>query len=171
MELRGIGNRELLSWDGATRGELSCRGPWIVNDYLWGEWPDENHEWLRTGDLVTISYDGYVRLVDRLKDLIKSGGEWIPARLIETAIETVAGVRECAVIARADVEWGERPVAYLVTEPDFELASATMKVRETLAAIVPSYWIPDEFHMIDSLPRTPTEKVDKVSLRRSLHDA
>jgi fatty-acyl-CoA synthase len=171
MELRGIGNRELLSWDGATRGELSCRGPWIVNDYLWGEWPDENHEWLRTGDLVTISYDGYVRLVDRLKDLIKSGGEWIPARLIETAIETVAGVRECAVIARADVEWGERPVAYLVTEPDFELASATTKVRETLAAIVPSYWIPDEFHMIDSLPRTPTEKVDKVSLRRSLHDA
>lgn len=156
-----------VPWDGASRGELQVRGPWIASGYDPGESGERDEiaeGWLATGDLATISPGGSVSIVDRRKDMIKSGGEWIAPAVLERELISVPGIEEAAVIAAEHPDWGERPIACLVPAP-----GVTPGRDELIAALrrqVPAWWVPDELIFLDALPSTPAGKVDKRVLRR-----
>jgi fatty-acyl-CoA synthase len=164
------GDGTIADWDGETTGELEVRGPWIAAEYY--EDPagaEKFHDgWLRTGDVAAIDEDGYIRITDRAKDVIKSGGEWISS--VELEIELIAhpAVSEAAVIAMPHERWSERPLACVVLA---EGQSATAEeLREHLRSRVAKWWLPDEFAFIDEVPKTSVGKFDKKSLRRRLED-
>jgi fatty-acyl-CoA synthase len=151
--------------DGESMGELLVRGPWVTTSY-YGREDDESFEgsWLRTGDVVTVDGDGYVELVDRAADVINSGGEWISSQAVENAIMSDERVREAAVVGVPHDRWGERPVAYVVTDADDREAlidAAGERVRDAY----PDWWVPDRVEFVESIPKTATGKFDKVGLR------
>jgi len=116
--------------------------------------------------VATIDSEGYVEIVDRVKDLVKSGGEWISSVALENALVGHPAVREAAVIARPDPQWGERPIAYVVFK---EGARATDgELREFLGKQYPKWWMPDEFRPVSELPKTSTGKISKLTLRERL---
>ncbi|MFC5676700.1 long-chain fatty acid--CoA ligase [Aeromicrobium endophyticum] len=156
-------------WDGAAIGELQVAGPWIASGYLNHPAPDAftADGWLRTGDMATIDEDGYLRLVDRLKDLIKSGGEWISSVDLESALVSHPDIVEAAVIARPDVKWVERPVACIVRRPDSSMTAEDVIAH--LRPLVATWWLPDEVVFMDDLPKTGTGKLSKVTLRSTMH--
>jgi len=171
VELRLRTDRGDLPWDGKAVGELQVRGPWVARDYFedpesTGKWTDDG--WLRTGDVATIDPEGYVQVVDRIKDLVKSGGEWISSVALENVLVGHPAVREAAVIARPDPKWGERPVAFVVVK---ESATVTEEeLRALLTQHYPRWWVPDEFRFVPALPKTSTGKVSKLTLREGLSD-
>jgi fatty-acyl-CoA synthase len=115
---------EELPWDGEARGELQATGPWIAAAYYNDERSGDSFTedgWLRTGDVATINPDGYVRLVDRTKDLVKSGGEWISSVELENAIMGHPKIAEAAVIGIPDEKWSERPLACVVPDGDADI--------------------------------------------------
>ena len=155
-----------LPWDGAARGELQVRGPWIAAAYhANAETTDAftSDGWLRTGDVATIDAHGYLRLVDRTKDLVKSGGEWISSVELENEIMADPRVREAAVIGVADRKWGERPLACVVREHGTELSADD--VRRFLRGRVANWWIPEDVVFIDEVPKTSVGKFSKQELR------
>jgi fatty-acyl-CoA synthase len=157
---------EELPWDGEARGELQAAGPWVASAYYNDERsPDSFTEdgWLRTGDVATISPNGYVRLVDRTKDLVKSGGEWISSVELENAIMGHPKVAEAAVIGIPDEKWSERPLACVVPEGDEEITLE--ELREFLAERVPKWWLPNDMEIIDEVPKTSVGKFSKKTLR------
>ncbi|RKQ91601.1 fatty-acyl-CoA synthase [Solirubrobacter pauli] len=157
---------EELPWDGEARGELQAVGPWIARAYYNDERSDQSFTedgWLRTGDVATISPDGYVRLVDRTKDLVKSGGEWISSVELENAIMAHPKVAEAAVIGIPDEKWSERPLACVVPEPGEGLTLD--ELRAFLAERVPKWWIPNDLELIEEVPKTSVGKFSKKTLR------
>lgn len=156
-------------WDGAALGELQVAGPWIASGYYRQSADDAftTDGWLRTGDIATIDASGYLRLVDRLKDLIKSGGEWISSVDLESALVSHPEVLEAAVIAKPDARWVERPVACVVRRPGSLLTEADL--IEHLGPLVAKWWLPDEIVFLDDLPKTGTGKLSKVALRSAMH--
>ncbi|WP_434445156.1 long-chain fatty acid--CoA ligase [Lentzea sp. E54] len=160
-----------LPRDGTAVGELQVAGPWVAGGYFLVDAADRftADGWLRTGDLATIDADGYVRLVDRMKDLIKSGGEWISSVDLESAIASHSDVVEVAVIARPDPEWVERPVAYVVLR-DGSAATGEDLLRH-ITPLVAKWWLPDEVFFLTALPKTGTGKLSKSTLRDSLRSA
>jgi acyl-CoA synthetase (AMP-forming)/AMP-acid ligase II len=171
LEMRLIGGEgEEVPWDGESTGELEVRGPWIAADYY--EDPsgrDRFHDgWLRTGDIASIDERGYIRISDRAKDVIKSGGEWISSVDLEVELMGHPDVAEAAVIAKPDERWSERPLACVVLE---EGASASPEeLCEHLADRVAKWWIPDEYAFIDEVPKTSVGKFDKKVLRKRLEE-
>jgi fatty-acyl-CoA synthase len=167
-----LGTTNELAWDGTTSGELQARGPWVAREYyrLEGsaESPSTADGWLRTGDVATIDTEGYIRLVDRTKDLVKSGGEWISSVELENAIMCHPDVLEAAVIGVAHPKWGERPVACIVLRPGSSLDRAGL--RTFLEPRVAKWWLPDDVVIIDAVPRTSVGKFDKKVLRERLRD-
>jgi fatty-acyl-CoA synthase len=168
MELRIVGeDGGEQPWDGAAVGELEARGPWVARAYLDPE--DDSNEsrfddgWLRTGDLATIDSGGGVRVVDRVKDLVKSGGEWISSAELESHLQAQPGVLEAAVIAIADETWGERPLALVVAADGAAIDAEAL--RTALAERVPRWWIPERIEPVPSLPKTSVGKLDKRRLR------
>ncbi|MDA0163425.1 long-chain fatty acid--CoA ligase [Solirubrobacter ginsenosidimutans] len=160
------GTDDELPWDGEARGELQARGPWIAAGYYNDERSSESFTadgWLRTGDVATISSNGYVRLVDRTKDLVKSGGEWISSVELENAIMAHPKVAEAAVIGIPDEKWSERPLACVVPEGDAEITLDELKAF--LAERVPKWWIPNDLEIIDEVPKTSVGKFSKKTLR------
>ncbi|HEY6887227.1 MAG TPA: long-chain fatty acid--CoA ligase [Solirubrobacter sp.] len=160
------GTDDELPWDGEARGELQARGPWIAAGYYNDERSSESFTddgWLRTGDVATISPNGYVRLVDRTKDLVKSGGEWISSVELENAIMAHPNVAEAAVIGIPDEKWSERPLACVVPEGDAEITLD--ELRAFLAERVPKWWIPNDLEIIDEVPKTSVGKFSKKTLR------
>ncbi|WP_017973178.1 long-chain fatty acid--CoA ligase [Actinopolyspora halophila] len=157
-------------WDGATPGELQAAGPWIASAYYGDEGSDafSADGWLRTGDVATMDEHGFVRLVDRTKDLVKSGGEWISSVELENAIMAHELVAEAAVIAKPDPKWTERPVACVVVEQGGQLTSE--EVYDHLRDRVAKWWLPDEVWFVDELPKTSTGKFSKKDLRERLLD-
>jgi fatty-acyl-CoA synthase len=156
-------------WDGASVGELHAAGLWIASGYF-GSSGDPNFTddgWLRTGDVAVIEEDGYLRLVDRVKDLVKSGGEWISSVELENHIMAHPDVREAAVIAKPDVKWSERPVACVVVKAGAVLTAED--VLEHLRPRVARWWLPDEIQFIDEVPKTSTGKFSKKTLREQLY--
>jgi fatty-acyl-CoA synthase len=130
VEARVVGDDEtVLPWDGGATGELQVRGPTIAADYLDDPTSVERFSegWLRTGDVAAVDPDGYVRLTDRAKDVIKSGGEWISSVALENEIAAHPGVREAAVIAMPDERWDERPLACVVREPGAEVSPEDLR--------------------------------------------
>ena len=155
-----------MPWDGETMGELQARGPWVIRGYYKHE-PTPDHfttdGWLRTGDVGTMTPDGYLTLTDRTKDLVKSGGEWISSVALEGALMAHAQVLEAAVIAVPDEKWGERPLAAVVrTGGDAVSADA---LRAHLAESFAKFEIPDRFVFVGELPKTSVGKFDKKVLR------
>jgi fatty-acyl-CoA synthase len=156
-----------LPWDDTAVGELEARGPWVAAAYLD---PDDDanerqfHDgWLRTGDLARIDAGGSVEIVDRLKDLIKSGGEWISSSELESHLARMPGVREAVVIAVNDETWGERPLALLVAETAIDLDVDHLRGR--LREAVPRWWVPERIELVSELPMTSVGKIDKQRLR------
>jgi fatty-acyl-CoA synthase len=168
VDVRIMGDDGEVPWDGESTGEIEVRGPWIASDYY--EDPsgaDKFHDgWLRTGDIASIDEQGFLRITDRAKDLIKSGGEWISSVELENALMSHPSVAEAAVIAKPDERWTERPLACVVL---CEGASCTAdELREHLSDQVAKWWLPDEFRFIDEVPKTSVGKFDKKVLRRKL---
>ncbi len=151
-------------WDGVTVGELEVRGPWVTGSYLGGAEPGQFHEgWLRTGDLGALDEDGYLYLSDRLKDTIKSGGEWISSMRLEDELMAHPGVLEAAVVGVPDERWGERPLAVVVRRRDTSVS--VDELRTYIGSKVVRWWAPDHWAFVDELPKTSVGKYDKLTLR------
>jgi fatty-acyl-CoA synthase len=153
-------------WDGQARGELQARGPWVAAGYYKDDRSGESFTedgWLRTGDVATISREGYIKLVDRTKDVIKSGGEWISSVELENEIMAHPKVKEAAVIAVAHERWGERPLACVVPEPGADLDAD--EVRDFLEGRVARWWVPERIEFIEEVPKTSVGKFSKKTLR------
>ena len=166
-ELRLVGDDgEPVEHDGTSPGELQVAGPTIAAGYF-GADPGgaafTADGWLRTGDVATIDALGYLRIVDRTKDLVKSGGEWISSVELENEIMAHPAVREAAVVGVADQRWGERPVACVAVVPGQALDEQAL--RDHLSERVASWWIPDSFILVDEIPKTGTGKFSKVAVR------
>lgn len=168
VEMRLVNDAgEELPWDGTTMGEVQVRGPWIIRQYFRVEPAPESFTsdgWFRTGDVATISHDGYMQITDRTKDLIKSGGEWISSVALENALMAHPSVMESAVIAVPDERWAERPLAVVVTTP----GAATPTQEELLDFLAPkfaSFWLPDKILVVTAIPKTSVGKFDKKVLR------
>ncbi|MEW6099310.1 MAG: 3-(methylthio)propionyl-CoA ligase [Pseudomonadota bacterium] len=162
-----------LPWDGASAGALVVRGPWIIERYY-------RHErsalmelpgrgaWFPTGDIATIDADGFMQITDRIKDLIKSGGEWIGSIDLENVAMAHPAVQEAAVIAARHEKWGERPLLIAVRKPDAALT------REELLAFfegrVAKWQVPDDVVFVEALPHAATGKVQKLKLREQFKD-
>ncbi|MBV8386703.1 MAG: long-chain fatty acid--CoA ligase [Acidimicrobiia bacterium] len=155
-----------VPWDGKTSGELQARGPWIAADYYNDPRSRESFTadgWLRTGDVAIIDAEGYIRLVDRTKDLVKSGGEWISSVELENEIMAHPKVAEAAVIGVAHERWTERPLACVVPAPGEELTKE--EVIEFLTPRVAKWWLPDDVVFIEEVPKTSVGKFSKKDLR------
>ena len=154
-----------VDWDGESTGELEVRGPWIASDYY--EDPsgsDKFHDgWLRTGDIAAIDPRGYIRITDRAKDVIKSGGEWISSVELEGELMAHPEVLEAAVIAKPDDRWQERPLACVVRCEGSDVSAEDL--REHLSSRVAKWWLPDEIAFVDEVPKTSVGKFDKKVLR------
>ena len=157
--------------DGRSTGEIVVRSPWLTQGYLKAP---ENSEalwrggYLHTGDVASIDPDGYVKITDRIKDVIKSGGEWISSLELETLISRIEGVGECAVIGVPDEKWGERPLALVVPASGADITPQA--VREHLEALaaegrISKYAVPDRVEIVESIPKTSVGKIDKKVLR------
>jgi fatty-acyl-CoA synthase len=158
-----------LPWDGVAFGEIQVRGPWIARGYNNGYDPDKLTEdgWFRTGDVAKITPDGYIQIVDRTKDVIKSGGEWISSVELENAIMAHPKIMEAAVIGIPHPKWDERPVAFAVPKPEFKGQVTQQEVIDFLKDRVAKWWLPDEIRFIDEVPKTSVGKFDKKVLRAS----
>ena len=158
-----------LPWDGVAFGEIQVRGPWIARGYYNGYDPGKLTEdgWFRTGDVAKISPEGYIQIVDRTKDVIKSGGEWISSVDLENAIMAHPKILEAAVIGLAHSKWDERHVAYAVPKPEFKDQITQDEVIDFLKDKVAKWWLPDEVRFIDEVPKTSVGKFDKKVLRAS----
>jgi len=146
-------------------GELEVRGPWVAAGYLGGDGADRwtSDGWFKTGDVVTIDAEGYVRITDRAKDVIKSGGEWISSVALENALMSHPAVLEAAVFAGESDRWGERPLAAVVFKPG---RTATRdELRAFIEARFAHFWVPEDFIPVDLIPRTSVGKFLKSKLR------
>jgi fatty-acyl-CoA synthase len=147
-------------------GELEIRGPWVASGYY--DTPDQAERWtedgwFKTGDIVSMHPGGFIRIQDRTKDVIKSGGEWISSVALENALMGHPAVAEAAVIAVPDEKWTERPLAVVVLSPG---QSATAEeLREFLAPQFAKWWLPDAFEFVDEIPKTAVGKFRKTALR------
>ncbi len=154
-------------WDGTTMGELQVRGPWVVREYFKLDGGGDSFTddgWFRTGDVVTITEDGFMTITDRTKDLVKSGGEWISSVELENLLMAHPQVLEAAVIAIPDERWQERPLAVFVPTNTGDPPDAD-KLRSFLEPQVATWWLPDDYVLIDEIPKTGTGKFDKKVLR------
>jgi fatty-acyl-CoA synthase len=171
MRIRDTETGELLPWDDEHSGELEVYGPWIARQYYKSDSPGEQFSpdgWLRTGDVAAISPMGYMRIVDRTKDLVKSGGEWISSVDLENAIMSHPKVAEAAVIALPHPKWSERPLACVVVKPGEELSKE--EVLEFLRGRLTSWQVPDDVVFIDEVPKTSVGKFSKKTLRDKFGD-
>ncbi|PSP45757.1 fatty-acid--CoA ligase [Halobacteriales archaeon QH_10_70_21] len=164
---------EEIAWDGEEFGELWVRGPWVTQEYF--KRPDANEEdfegdWLKTGDVVTVDEEGYLKIVDRAKDVIKSGGEWISSVELENAIMAHDDVAEAAVVGVPHDRWQERPVAFVVPGGGADEATLEDEIMELLAEDYPKWWLPDAVEYIDEIPKTATGKFSKKDIRERYTD-
>jgi fatty-acyl-CoA synthase len=166
IELRIVGEAGQAPHDGKSMGELQARGPWVTGSYF-GASADPGKfsadGWLRTGDIATIDPRGYIKIVDRLKDLVKSGGEWISSVELESTLMSHPAVLEACVIAVPHPEWGERPLGVVVFREGQQIQSDVL--REFLAPHFPKWWLPDQFVALAEIPKTSVGKFAKSVLR------
>ncbi len=165
VELRIVdGEGRPLPWDGRSAGEIEVRGPWVTGAYYRDEATERFHDgWLRTGDVGTVDEKGFVQITDRLKDVIKSGGEWISSVELENHLMAHPDVLEAAVIGVPDPRWDERPLACIVPRPGVRPTPEAL--RAFLAGRVPRWWLPERWAFVDAVPRTSVGKFDKKALR------
>ncbi|MDS0295728.1 long-chain fatty acid--CoA ligase [Halogeometricum luteum] len=166
LELRDD-DGEPVEQDGESKGEIHARAPWLIDEYY--ERPEATEAafsedgWFKTGDIGTIDEYGYLSVVDRVDDVIKSGGEWISSIELENELMGHDAVEEAVVISADHAKWQERPVAYVVIDGD----ATEDDLRDHLLQRFPKWWLPDQFIFVEDVPRTTTGKFDKVRLRES----
>jgi fatty-acyl-CoA synthase len=161
----------VLPWDGESSGELQARGAWVASTYYNDDRSAESFSddgWLRTGDVATIDAEGYVRLVDRTKDLIKSGGEWISSVELENLLMAHPKIAEAAVVGVPHPKWSERPLACVVLKSGEQLT--TEVVLTFLRPQVARWQLPDDVVFIDEVPKTSVGKFSKKDLRSRFAD-
>ena len=158
--------------NGEDFGELQVRGPWVVDEYH--DRPDANAEsftddgWLKTGDIATMDEHGFIDIVDRKKDVIKSGGEWISSVDLENELMAHEAVAEATVIAVPHEKWQERPMACVVLAGGADASADDLESH--LAESFPDWWLPDEYQFVEEIPKTSTGKFDKMALRNRFDD-
>ncbi len=153
-----------LPWDGTAVGEIEVRGPWVAASYHRDPTPDKFHDgWLRTGDIGMIDERGYFQITDRVKDVIKSGGEWISSVDLENLLAGAPGVLEAAVIGIPDEKWTERPLACVVVSDELEADPA--RLAGYLDAKVARWQVPENWTYLTEIPKTSVGKFDKKLLR------
>jgi len=167
-----------MPWDGESVGELEVRGPWVTGSYYDNGTNTEaertdaaskfDDSWLRTGDVGSLTANGFLQLTDRSKDVIKSGGEWISSVELENALMAHPDVLEASVVGVPDDKWGERPLATVVRAPGSVVDSAALK--EFLASKVAGWQVPERWAFIDEVPKTSVGKFDKKVLRNRYAD-
>ena len=166
VDIRALSEAGEVPWDDKTPGELHVRGPWVASGYYANrEAPDRwtADGWFRTGDVVTIDASGSIKVCDRIKDLVKSGGEWISSVELENRLMSHPAVKEAAVVAVPHPKWSERPLAAVVLREGAKVAPA--ELRDFLAPHFASFWLPDAFVFVDAIPRTSAGKFLKSALR------
>lgn len=166
VEVRNMGESGETPWDGKAMGELQIRGPWVASGYH--ELPEERDKWtadgwFRTGDIAIMDAHGYIKIVDRIKDLVKSGGEWISSVDLENALVGHPAVQEAAVIGVPHPKWDERPLAVVVLMPGMTVTAD--ELRAHLAPSFARFWLPEDVVFIDVIPKTSTGKMLKATLR------
>jgi fatty-acyl-CoA synthase len=156
---------QALPWDGVAFGHLHVRGPWVTSGYFKSEGGQvlDAEGFFPTGDVATIDPDGYLQLVDRAKDVIKSGGEWISSIDVELCANSHPGVAESAVIGVAHPKWQERPLMLVVRRAGQQVSAEDLTSH--LSARLAKWWLPDEILFVDELPHTATGKILKTKLR------
>ena len=161
-----------LPWDGEQRGELLFKGPWIADSYYNDPRSEETFidGWYHSGDIASVDPNGYIQIGDRVKDMVKSGGEWISSVDLETAIIGHPGVLEAAVIAIPHERWVERPLACVVPNADFQGKLQKADVLDFIRDRFASWWLPDDVVFIDEIPKTSVGKMDKKVLRERYKD-
>jgi fatty-acyl-CoA synthase len=173
LEFKVMGEDGEVPWNDEDFGELWIRGPWVTTEYF--RRPEANEQefengWLKTGDVVRVDAEGYIQIVDRAKDVIKSGGEWISSQELENAIMAHDDVSEATVIGVPHEKWQERPVAFVVAREGVDRGTLNEEVMALLAEEYPKWWLPDDVVHIDSVPKTATGKFDKKVLRAEYTD-
>jgi acyl-CoA synthetase (AMP-forming)/AMP-acid ligase II len=176
VDMKLVGDAgEDIPWDGATKGNLLVRGPWVVQEYFRGgdggdplQYDAAGKGWFPTGDIATIDADGYMQIVDRSKDVIKSGGEWIGTIDIENLAVSHPAVAQAAVIGIKHPKWDERPLLIVVKRPGAEVT------REALLAFfegkIAKWWVPDDVQFVEAIPLGATGKILKTKLREMFRD-
>ncbi len=164
---------EEVAHDGQEKGEIVVRTPWLTPGYY--KDPEKTEQlwrggWLHTGDVAVMDQHGYVQIVDRLKDVIKSGGEWISSLELENLLSLHPGVQEAAVIGVPDPQWDERPLAIIVPKEDYKdkLDAEALKAHLRKFAdegVITKWAIPERYEFVESLPKTSVGKIDKKVLR------
>jgi fatty-acyl-CoA synthase len=159
-----------LPHDGEAFGELLIRGPWVAAEYHNDPRTPESFQggWLRTGDVCKVTPEGYVRITDRAKDVIKSGGEWISSLDLENELMAHADVLEATVVGVNHEKWQERPVAFVVARQGATVTED--ELIEHLRPKVAKWWLPDRVVFIDEIPKTGTGKFDKKVVRERYAD-
>jgi len=163
-----------VAHDGVAQGEIVVRAPWLTQGYL-GE-PERSEDlwrggWLHTGDVGVIDARGYVKIVDRIKDVVKTGGEWVSSLDIEDIILRAPGVAEVAVVGLPDDKWGERPVALVVAKTGAAPTEDAIRRHvgeQAERGVVSKYAVPDRVHFVDAIPKTSVGKLDKKVIRAKL---
>jgi fatty-acyl-CoA synthase len=172
VDLRGIEeDGSEAAWDGKAVGEIQVHGPWITGSYHGVPVSSESFTedgWLRTGDVASIDELGFMKITDRTKDLIKSGGEWISSVDLENAIMGHPAVQEAAVIAVPHPKWSERPLAVVTLKPGEQASEED--IRQYLAGKFIKWMVPDAYVFVDAIPRTSTGKFLKTALRDQYRD-
>ena len=166
VDLKIVGEHgQALPWDGVAFGHLHVRGPWVTSGYFKSEGGQvlDAEGFFPTGDVATIDPDGYLQLVDRAKDVIKSGGEWISSIDVELCANSHPGVAESAVIGVAHPKWQERPLMLVVRRAGPQVSAEDLTSH--LSARLAKWWLPDEILFVDELPHTATGKILKTKLR------
>lgn len=168
IETRVINQHGEVPWDNETMGELIIKGPWIASGYYKDERTAEAFQngWLYTGDIAVMTPEGYIRITDRTKDLIKSGGEWISSVDLENALMTHPAVFEAAVVAMPHEKWQERPLACVALKE--EGAATKEELMAYLEQHVAKWWLPDEIVFIDEVPKTSVGKFLKAKIRDNI---
>jgi fatty-acyl-CoA synthase len=165
-------NGKEQAWDGVTMGELQVRGPWVTDGYFNVERSDASFMdgWFRTGDVATIDSEGYIQIMDRTKDLVKSGGEWISSVDLENAIMAHPKVMEAAVIGVFHPKWEERPLACVAPLTQYQGQISKHELLEFLSTKVAKWWLPDDIVFVEAVPKTSVGKFNKRALREQFKD-
>jgi fatty-acyl-CoA synthase len=166
VEIRARGDEGFVPWDDKSMGELEVRGPWVASSYYNAPEGDDKFTddgWFKTGDIVTIDKFGFIKIQDRSKDLIKSGGEWISSVELENALMAHPAVAQAAVIAIPHEKWDERPLAAIVLKDGENVTEE--ELREHLEKDFAKFWLPDAYEFVESIPMTATGKFQKLKLR------
>jgi fatty-acyl-CoA synthase len=163
-----------VAWNGEETGEIVVRAPWLTPGYL--KDPERSDElwaggWMHTGDVAYIDEHGYLQIVDRMKDIIKSGGEWIVSLELENLLSLHEGILEAAVIGVPDEKWGERPLAIILPVEGIEAQLTAVAVQEHLQkfveeGLITKWTVPEHYIFVDEIPRTSVGKIDKKELRK-----